>query len=399
MSIPNEEENVPYLSVTVDYIKLNDGQAEKEAIEATEKDDNSVEVEVQRARLMFVDTVKEALVLMKRDLLERAKKLIDDLIESIEGLSNEAKRDERIVALLEDLTGQVSEALSKEEYFKKWGCHYLPSLMRAHQLQQCNNFKDPGIQLYGGKLFQTLRDEVDDIFVKLPPPEPTFPIDQGGGYRSGHGGSSPAPFSGFTFAAPVSMSVYHDHDNPCFDGECLVSMADGTLKKVKHVAKGDSIATTALKSAEVVCVVKTHCYRGKANLVELEGGLLVTPYHPVRKEGKWHFPCTLNEVKERECPAVYSFVLGEGHVMVINGMECVTLGHGFEEDEVVRHPYFGSQRVVEDLKALHGWNEGVVELKTGCMQRDYASGLVCGFAQEKETEKENSAVAVANTAC
>ena len=31
----------------------------------------------------------------------------------------------------------------------KWGKHYLQSLQRAHELQQCNNFKDPGVQFYG----------------------------------------------------------------------------------------------------------------------------------------------------------------------------------------------------------------------------------------------------------
>jgi hypothetical protein len=43
----------------------------------------------------------------------------------------------------------VREAITKvpENYFERWGKHYLPSLARAHLLQQCNNFKDPGIQV------------------------------------------------------------------------------------------------------------------------------------------------------------------------------------------------------------------------------------------------------------
>merc|ERR1719359_543228 len=43
---------------------------------------------------------------------------------------------------LEDLEGQVSEAISRQDWFARWGRHYLPSLQRAHELQQCNNFKD-----------------------------------------------------------------------------------------------------------------------------------------------------------------------------------------------------------------------------------------------------------------
>jgi len=95
-----------------------------------------------------------------------------------------------IVDLLKDLEGQVTEALSKKEWFDKWGVHYLPSLLGAHLHQQCNNFKDPGVQHYGGKLFATLRDEIDEIFLKIPPPKPSFSYGQP--------------------VAPVNMANYND---------------------------------------------------------------------------------------------------------------------------------------------------------------------------------------------
>ena len=40
--------------------------------------------------------------------------------------------------------GELGLALSSNEIFKSWGGHYARSLLRAHQLQQCHNFKDPG---------------------------------------------------------------------------------------------------------------------------------------------------------------------------------------------------------------------------------------------------------------
>jgi len=46
---------------------------------------------------------------------------------------------QRIQGLKDDLEGQVKEALSREDFFSRWGRHYLPSLCRAHQLQQANN--------------------------------------------------------------------------------------------------------------------------------------------------------------------------------------------------------------------------------------------------------------------
>jgi uncharacterized protein YegL len=46
----------------------------------------------------------------------------------------------KVAAMLQDADGQVSEAVSRIEYFMRWGRHYLPSLMRAHELQQVQFF-------------------------------------------------------------------------------------------------------------------------------------------------------------------------------------------------------------------------------------------------------------------
>merc|ERR1719464_1425993 len=100
--------------------------------------------------------------------LPQAQTLIQEVAAQIEASS--ASSSEEVQALLEDLTGQVAEAFSREDWFTKWGVHFLPSLVCAHAAQQCNNFKDPGVQQYGGDLFQNLRDEADDTFLHLPAP-------------------------------------------------------------------------------------------------------------------------------------------------------------------------------------------------------------------------------------
>jgi hypothetical protein len=38
----------------------------------------------------------------------------------------------------------------------------------------CTNFKDPGLQLYGGELFKTLQGTIDTVFINLPPPTPSI---------------------------------------------------------------------------------------------------------------------------------------------------------------------------------------------------------------------------------
>jgi hypothetical protein len=367
MSIPAGHQQ-PYLSATLKYELRDSTDLVEHNLEATATD-GGVEVEAQRLRLALVDCVHVGMALAQGgnsgEALDLVKRLTGD------ALSSPAAKDARVAALAEDLTGQITEALSRAEYYKRWGRHYLPSLARAHLLQQCTNFKDPGVQHYGGRLFRQLRDEIDDIFVKLPPPKPSV-----------------VPTTNAPSAPVRSMSTYHNSSNPCFHGACTALLADGaTSKPLSQLVKGDRVATTTSGgSARVVCVVRTRCAGGRAQLVELErSGLLVTPYHPVRdEEGRWRFPCELAPALERSCEAVYSFVLDEGHTMVINGVECVSLGHGFGEDPVVSHPYFGSARVVEDLQKMRGWEAGLVQFESGCLERHLESGLVCGFTAALE---------------
>lgn len=83
------------------------------------------------------------------------KALHADLKASAEGAVNE---------------GELALALSDATRFKTWGGHYARSLVRAHQVQQCHNFKDPSVQLYSTLAFKKLLDVADCMFVLLPPP-------------------------------------------------------------------------------------------------------------------------------------------------------------------------------------------------------------------------------------
>ena len=160
--------------------------------------------------------------------------------------------------------------------------------------------------------------------------------------------------------------TYNNYSNPCFDGNCVVLMANGNLTRVMDVRKGDIVSG----GGKVLCVVKTLCKDEKTELVKLGGGLFITPYHPVRVEGVWTFPKDINSPVVRSCPAVYSFCLDSRHSMIINGVQCVTLGHNFTDNEVIRHEYFGSQRVIDDLKKFRkGWAAGLITMNFGAMKR------------------------------
>merc|ERR1712046_462036 len=124
--------------------------------------------------------------------------------------------------------------------------------------------------------------------------------------------------------------------------------------------------------------VKTVCLQGKEPLVQL-GNLQITPWHPVLQNGHWVFPADIAPAAECPCPAVYNFVLEHTHVISIDGVGTVTLGHNLQHD-VVRHPYFGTSAVIDDIMRMPGYGEGRVMLHSGCLKRSHQTGLVNGLS-------------------
>ena len=267
-----------------------------------------------------------------------------------------------------DMAGQVTEAFSKAEYATKWGIHYLPSICRAHLLQICTNFKDPGLQKYGeGALFEKLRNEGDNIFMAIPAPKPS------------HGGErmNSANFS----------RTYYNASNGCFHGDCTVVLEGGGTLKMRDLKKGHHVVGTGGKIVQVLCIVKTLVENSICELVTLEGGLCATPYHPVFYDRKWQFPKDITAPIETQCDAVYSFVIEGGTGILINGIEGIALGHNITNDPVASHAYLGTETIVEDLKKLRGlWEKGFVVFDYGFMRREEDNNtdtLICGFHLER----------------
>ena len=64
------------------------------------------------------------------------------------------------------------------------------------------------------------------------------------------------------------------------------------------------------------------------------------------------------------CQHFYNVVLSRGHVITINGVECITLGYHFENPKT-QHPYFGSEQDIRKLQQDPGWAFGLVEKTSG----------------------------------
>ncbi|KAF7983162.1 hypothetical protein HWV62_23388 [Athelia sp. TMB] len=344
-------------------------------------------LEYNSIRLSLITTLLEA----KANNLHETRSLFTALEHSIASsalLSSYAPAQ----ALARDISGQGTIGLDPAQ-FRRWGRHYFPSLARSHARQQCANFKDPGLQVYGkeSKVFQQERDELSETFDTLPPPKPST-LHQNQPHRGvihnmpGRGmarmmSSSVTPAS----RAPPSMAMYQQADGPCFTGPSKVLLADGTHARVDSLKRYSELMTL-LGPREVAVVVRTAIEHGEMLLCKLGDELVLTPWHPVTQQSKWVFPTDVVVPTLQSCEAIYSLLLfpaagAEGHTVNIGGVWCTTLGHGLVDpsiDDVRTHSYLGSySSILRDLSRMNGFHEnGVVECAG--TRRD-ENGRISGF--------------------
>lgn len=302
--------------------------------------------------------------------------------------------DPIVQALLKDINatkegeGQIGMAPA---HFSRWGEHYMRAYLRAQELQQCMNFKDPGLQIYGGELFHALQDEGDRAFCDLAPPTPSAS-------RSMYGYGA-----GVASIAPVNMSVFHNASGGCFAPETLIHRPDGSQTMITSLKRGDFVWTPTGPAA-VRALVVCGSYNRAQPMTKL-GGLVITPWHPVRlpaygisalsPEGDsahpvrrhdspstaWQFPADIAGYSDRLMPVVYNLVLDSGHIVLADGWEALTLGHGFSEPVAV-HEYFGTQRVVEDLMKQPGWEDGCPTFKNLKAIKDGTTDRITGWIDD-----------------
>jgi len=116
--------------------------------------------------------------------------------------------------------------------------------------------------------------------------------------------------------------------------------------------------------ATLRCVVKFNTINGMSKICSLENGLRITPGHPVMDNGKWMFPREVVEPQEQRCAAVYNLVVDREHIVIVNKVPLILMGHDYKEG-ILEHEYYGSQKVIDDLSKQSGWTQGFVEFNAG----------------------------------
>jgi len=311
-------------------------------------------------RHLYTDTLSKSISHAKAGSPLAATSLLATFeVEQAPTASEPMKAYLRDIRSTKDGEGQIGMA---PQYFMKWGEHYMRSYLRAQNLQQCLNFKDPGLQIYGGDLFHTLQEAGDTAFVTLPAPRPSRPA------RSGVS----------AYATPVSMASFHNASGGCFAGNCRVRMADGTYIAIKDIHPGEQVWTPH-GSAHVRALVTCGSYQRSQPMVQMER-LCITPWHPIwnRISKRWQFPADLVPYNDRMIQTVYNLVLTNDHIVEVEGYECITLGHYIDEP-IAAHPFFGTDAVINDLKNLPGWQAGRPTFRNLVATRSPSTGLINGW--------------------
>ncbi len=242
--------------------------------------------------------------------------------------------------------GQLSKAISTSEYYRSWGKNHIAMYKHALQKKVCTNFKERALQHFQGTLFQMYQEIGNDLFASLPYPTPS--------------NVSQEQLRTMNF----SMTQFNTQDGGCFDGECIVHLQGGRYKKVMDIVKGDVLDNGSI----IKCVVRSEIGR-ITKMIRFASGLLITPWHPIRTTGntcnaEWVFPCYAHTKLELiHMEYFYDFVVeGAKQYVTINNWEVACLGHGMTDNEVISHPYYGTEAVLDVLSLKDGWNEGFIEL-------------------------------------
>ncbi|KAI0377371.1 hint-domain-containing protein [Hypomontagnella monticulosa] len=301
--------------------------------------------------------------------------------------------DEFNQSLMADLvgdlpSGQIGLALSKQEYFSQWGCHYYFSLWNAHAKQLCNSFKDPGPLMYNrNPFFIKCRDALDKAFDTLPPPKQSCPS--------------------VATTTRIRMAVFNRASGPCFTGSSKVTLADGRKAPVRKLRRGSRVRTP-LGNRRVVSVLKT----AVRDIVMCGvGGVVITPWHPIRiggVTGSWVFPFDYACLSEQpqlilHSGYIYSVLLQphrnpDAHALEIGGVWAVTLGHGVTQGNDTRaHQFLGDYgKVTRALSKMTQEGHGIV-LSSG-VEREGGEGFICGFKKYLPYQHLGTNLALGNKA-
>ena len=159
----------------------------------------------------------------------------------------------------------------------------------------------------------------------------------------------------------------------CFMGDCMVKMSDNSEKRVDQIKKGDIV-----QGGHKILAILITPVNKEVDMVVFTRGLKITPWHPmiIKDDDQWAFPNELHKITKIYVDNYYNLVLETGHIVELNTHQVVTLGHGFTNNSVIKHSYFGTNAVIDDLKTHPDWESGFLVMNQENIVRSAETGLI-----------------------
>tara|TARA_Y100000996_G_C22347635_1_gene571420 strand:- start:273 stop:785 length:513 start_codon:yes stop_codon:yes gene_type:complete len=114
-----------------------------------------------------------------------------------------------------------------------------------------------------------------------------------------------------------------------------------------------------INMSKVLCVVETIITNKSKKMCKIDD-LYITPWHPILYNDVWTFPEHVKPCEMIACNSMATLVLEDNHIVVVNDIPCITLGHNYTYD-VLNHSFYGTYAVIEFLQKQKGWKNGYIK--------------------------------------
>ncbi len=288
---------------------------------------------------------------------------------------------------INDSDGQIFKALSSK-YYNKWGEHYILSVISAYVNRLCLNFRDHGVQHFKSPFFIKFQKQIEDVFINLTPPIPTGNINNliNNGYQNSYQGNGTPSTPNVSYNHPVTPQVFsatfYNSSGVCFLSDSFIKIKGGVFTLVQNVKKGMELESMG-ETGTVICVLKTKI-NGPIRRFINNPTTGITNYHPVfmkKYNNQWMFPYDIHDFYEDYAinEYVYDYILDKHHIVELDGgIFATTLNHG-QKGDVIGHDYFGTEKIVNDLKKHPGWDQGFIQLDDYTFTRDEITNHINGI--------------------
>ena len=279
---------------------------------------------------------------------------VDD-VEKNTDLLPETKNSEWWKLAKTDIHNQILLGLQDKHYLV-WGRKYIYAYYCALQFQQCNNFKDKLMSTFGSSKTRDLLEKIEEFYMDIPPPK-TRKMQ--------------------AVSRNDFITTSYNASGGCVHGDTLVTIMDKlVVKNIKaSEVKPDMLILT--RNTQTKCIewggvefITKLTYNG--NLIWYDNDIALTAWHPVwnYQTGGYVFPnqdSRKTDTQPMSCghwnpiaPEVFDFVLDNRGDVILGDLSLpsdqklcmITLGHGITNDPVANHDYFGTERVVNDLRKI-----------------------------------------------